>query len=188
MPDSPVLIRSAVPADIDAIMKIEDESFVPGSREERGVYLKRIQAFSDGFLVAQNTETGEVGGYISSELWRENQGGGAEVLALGHDPLELHDDNGKQLYITSFGTLRHWRGQKIGLALFSALEEKIARDYPNVTREILIVSEKWTAARHLYAKRGFKETGRIIDFFTPDGLPAEDAVLMMKDIVKNVQG
>ncbi len=182
MSDSPVLIRSAVAADIDAIMKIENESFVPGSREERALYLKRIQAFSDGFLVAQDTLTGEVGGYISSELWREDQGIDADVLALGHDPLKLHDDNGKHLYVTSFGTLQNWRGKKIGLALFSALEEKIARDYPNVAREILIVSEKWTAARHLYAKRGFTETGRIIDFFTPDDLPAEDAVIMMKDV------
>lgn len=183
-----ILIRSATPADIDAIMKIEYESFVAGSREDRDLYLKRIQAFSNGFLVAENTETGEVCGYISSELWREDQGVNAEVLALGHDPLELHDDNGTNLYITSFGTLQSWRGQKIGLRLFAALEDKIARDYPNVTKEILIVSEKWTAARHLYAKRGFKETGRIIDFFTPDDLPAEDAVIMMKDIAKPVQG
>ncbi len=183
-----ILIRSATPADIDAIMKIEYESFVAGSREDRDLYLKRIQAFSNGFLVAENTETGEVGGYISSELWREDQGVNANVLALGHNPLELHDDNGSSLYITSFGTLQSWRGQKIGLRLLTALEDKIARDYRNVVKEILIVSEKWTAARHLYAKRGFKETGRIIDFFTPDDLPAEDAVIMMKDIAKPVQG
>ena len=94
----------------------------------------------------------------------------------------LHDDGGENLYVTSFGTLKSWRGKKIGLAMFSALEDKIARGYPNVVREILIVSEKWTAARHLYAKRGFKETGRIIDFFTPDASPAEDAVIMMKSV------
>ena len=36
------------------------------------------------------------------------------------------------------------------------------------------------AARNLFTRQGFKETGRIIDFFTPDNLPAEDAVIMMK--------
>ena len=63
MQESTVSIRSATPADIDAVMKIENESFVPGTREERGVYLKRMRAFPDGFLVAQNTETGEIGGF-----------------------------------------------------------------------------------------------------------------------------
>lgn len=182
MQESTVSIRSATPADIDAVMKIENESFVPGTREERGVYLKRLRAFPDGFLVAQNTETGEIGGYISSELWSDDLDVSSEMLELGHDPLKLHDDGGENLYVTSFGTLKSWRGKKIGLAMFSALEDKIARGYPNVVREILIVSEKWTAARHLYAKRGFKETGRIIDFFTPDASPAEDAVIMMKSV------
>lgn len=175
-----VIIRSARLSDIDAIMKIEYESFLPGLCEERDLYLKRIEAFADGFLIAEDSATGQIGGYISSELWREDQGVNAEVLALGHDPLSVHDQNGKHLYITSFGTLSDWRGKKIGLKLFTALEEKIENDFPQVVKKILIVSEKWTAARSLYARQGFKETGRIIDFFTPDDLPAQDAVIMMK--------
>ncbi len=179
MTDS-IIIRNVRRRDIDSIMKIEYESFLPGLREEKDLYLKRIKAFADGFLVAQDSDTGQIGGYISSELWREDQGVNADVLALGHDPLSVHDQNGKYLYITSFGTLPDWRGKKIGLKLFMALEEKIEKNYPNVIKKILIVSEKWTAARNLYTRQGFKETGRIINFFTPDNLPAEDAVIMMK--------
>lgn len=175
-----VIIRNARRSDIDAIMKIEYESFLPGLREEKDLYLKRIEAFADGFLIAEDAATGQIGGYISSELWREDQSVNAEVLALGHDPLSVHDQNGRHLYITSFGTLPEWRGKKIGLRLFTALEEKIETDFPAVAKKILIVSEKWTAARNLYTRQGFKETGRIIDFFTPDNLPAEDAVIMMK--------
>lgn len=109
-----VIIRNARRSDIDAIMKIEHESFLPGLREERDLYLKRIKAFADGFLIAEDTVTGQIGGYISSELWREDQGVNAEVLALGHDPLSVHDQNGRHLYITSFGTLSEWRGKKSG--------------------------------------------------------------------------
>lgn len=107
-----VIIRNARRSDIDAIMKIEYESFLPGLREEKDLYLKRIDAFADGFLIAEDAATGQIGGYISSELWREDQGVNAEVLALGHDPLSVHDQNGRHLYITSFGTLPEWRGKK----------------------------------------------------------------------------
>ena len=50
------------------------------------------------------------------------------------------------------------------MKLFMALEEKIEKDFPEVAKKILIVSEKWTAARNLYTRQGFKETGIIIDF------------------------
>lgn len=176
-----IIIRSVVSTDIEAIMQIEYESFLPGVREERGLYVKRIALFPQGFLVAQNTDTGEIGGYIASEIWREEQSISSEALALGHDPQTVHDKNGRCLYITSFGTLSSWRGKKIGLALFEALEAKIKTDFPHVIKKILIVSEEWTAARNLYSKKGFIETGRIADFFTPDHLPPQAAVIMMKN-------
>ena len=175
-----IIIRSALPADIEAIMRIEDESFLPGVREEKDLYIKRIDVFAEGFLVVQNSETGEIGGYISSEIWQNDYSTSPETLALGHNPQTVHNSNGRYLYITSFGTLRSWRGQKIGQALFQALEAKIKADFPSVKKEILIVSENWTAARGLYSKKGFIETGRIAGFFTPCDLPAEDAVIMVK--------
>ncbi len=175
-----ISIRSALPADIEAIMQIEDESFLPGVQEEKELYLKRIDVFPEGFLIAQNIETGEIGGYISSEIWLKDYSVSPETLALGHNPQTIHNRSGRYLYITSFGTLRSWRGQKIGQALFQALEEKIKTQFPSVKKEILIVSENWTAARGLYSKKGFVETGRIEGFFTPCGFPSEDAVIMAK--------
>lgn len=176
----PVICRTALPSDIDAVMRIEKESFLPGLQEDKDLYLKRISAFPEGFLLAEDTQTKEIGGYICSELWREDRPVCAETLALGHDPKEAHCYDGTLFYITSFGTLTSWRGKKVGSLLLDTLEQKIAKEYPQATQSVLIVSEKWLAARRLYEKRGFKERGRIIDFFTPDNLPAEDAVLMMK--------
>ncbi len=175
-----VIYRSAAEKDIDAIMRIEHESFVPGLREERELYLKRIRTFPEGFLVAEDDGTGEVGGYISSEIWHRDQPVGAETLALGHDPEEVHNPEGTHFYITSFGMLASWRGKGIGAALFEELERRIAARSPAVEKSILIVSEKWLTAHHIYEKHGFKEVGRIIDFFLPEETPPEDAVIMMK--------
>ena len=172
--------RQVQASDINAIMEIESDAFAAGVREDKALYLKRIRAFPEGFLVAEDTASGRIAGYICSELWNDGHPVSAQTLALGHDPEEAHDYGGTLFYITSFGTLKAYRGKGIGAALLDALEATVAEKFPNATRSALIVSEKWTAARHLYAKRGFKEKGRIIDFFTPDGLPAEDAVLMMK--------
>ena len=67
-----VIIRNARRSDIDAIMKIEYESFLPGLREEKDLYLKRIDAFADGFLIAEEDLTlrgaGEVLGTRQSGL------------------------------------------------------------------------------------------------------------------------
>lgn len=175
-----ITIRSAVAADIDAIMKIENESFLPGIREERDLYLKRISVFPEGFLVAQDNRTKETGGYIVSEIWTEDLSAFPEKLALGHSPEAVHDKNGRYLYIASFGTLSQWRGRGIGKALFQYLQERIANDFPSVTGQVLIVSENWMAAGTLYRRKGFKETGCIDGFFKPEGLPAERAIIMKK--------
>ena len=105
-----VRYRSATENDIDAIMRIEYESFVPGLREERELYLKRIKALSEGFLVAEEDETGEIGGYISSEMWHRDHPIGAETLALGHDPEDVHHPGVTHFSITSFGSLACLRG------------------------------------------------------------------------------
>lgn len=175
-----IIIRDAVSQDIDSIMEIERESFLPGVREDRDLYLKRISVFPQGFLVAQNALTREIGGCIVSEIWCEDLSFFPEKLALGHSPEDVHDAGGRYLYIASFGTLKSWRGRGIGKALFQALQKRIENLFPSVGKQILIVSENWTAARSVYSRGGFKETGCIDGFFKPDGLPAERAVIMKK--------
>ena len=175
-----IIIRSATAEDIDAIMEIENESFLSGVREEKELYLKRIAVFPQGFLVAQDPETKQIGGYIVSEIWREDLSVFPEKLTLGHSPEAVHDKGGSCLYISSFGTLRQWRGRGIGKELFQSLQERIVNDFPSVTLQVLIVSENWTAARTLYSRKGFLETGYIDGFFKPEGLPSERAVIMKK--------
>lgn len=179
LPDT-ILFRPANPRDLNAIAEIETACFDAGVQEDRALYEKRIDAFRDGFLVAEDYETGQVGAYICSEIWHKDMALDSETLALGHDPREVHNPQGTQLYITSFGTHPDWRGRQIGTGLLQALEKRIRAKYPAVDELILIVSEKWNAAHHIYEKDGFKEIGRIINFFAPENKPEEDAILMRK--------
>lgn len=181
LPDS-ILFRPVLLRDLDAIAEIEAACFDAGVREDRALYEKRIEVFRDGFLVAEDHETGQVGAYICSEIWHKDMALDSATLALGHDPLNAHNPQGTQLYITSFGTRPDWRGRQIGTGLLQALEKRIRAKYPAVDESILIVSEKWNAAHHIYEKDGFKEIGRIINFFTPENKPEEDAILMRKTL------
>ena len=52
----PVICRTALPSDIDAVMRIEKESFLPGLQEDKDLYLKRISAFPEGFPFAVDLE------------------------------------------------------------------------------------------------------------------------------------
>lgn len=61
-------IRNAVLEDIDKIMEIEKESFEKGVIEEKSVFTNHISAFSEGFLVAEDST--DTFGYICSELWQ----------------------------------------------------------------------------------------------------------------------
>lgn len=181
LPDS-ILFRPVRPQDLNAVMEIEKGAFDAGVQEDSDLYEKRIDAFRDGFLVAEDYETGQVGAYICSEIWHKDMALDSETLALGHDPQKAHNPQGTQLYITSFAARSDWRGRQIGTGLFQALEKRIRTKYPAVNEFILIVSEKWNAAHHIYEKGGFKEIGRIINFFTPDNKPEEDAILMRKTL------
>ena len=181
LPDT-ILFRPVRAQDLKAVTEIENGAFDAGVREDRDLYEKRINAFRDGFLVAEDYETGQVGAYICSEIWHKDMALDSATLALGHDPRDVHTPQGTQLYITSFAARPDWRGRQIGTGLFQALEKRIRTKYPAVNEFILIVSEKWNAAHHIYEKSGFKEIGRIINFFTPENKPEEDAILMRKTL------
>ena len=44
-------IRTAVKSDIDFIMQIEEKAFSNSIREERKIFLNRINIFAEGFLI-----------------------------------------------------------------------------------------------------------------------------------------
>lgn len=177
-----ILFRPAHPRDIKGIEIIENESFADGVRESPDVFEGRIKAFRDGFLVAEDVDTGALGAYICSELQDGTAPVNAETLKIGHLPDGAHKSGGDRLYISSFAVKTAWRGHKIGAALFQALEKRILDRCPAVRTALLVVSEKQTRARELYEKNGYAETTRLPAFFTPAGEPAEDGVAMVKTL------
>lgn len=167
------LIRNAKPEDIEQIMRIEDESFEEHIRESRSVFLDRISAFREGFLVLEIS--GDICGYISSELWDYSEDIQESKFDLNHRISNVHSITGSELYISSIGILREYRGKGYGKLLFSELSSRIAKKFA-ISSMILLASANWDAARNIYEKSGFKEIFRIPGFFA-DG---EEVIVMRK--------
>lgn len=173
-------IESARIGDIAEIMRLEAACFEPGVRETLDCFMDRLSAFPDGFTVlAPSRPAGEsrpLAGYFCSELWGAVPPAQADCWMLGHSAKERHDDAGKVLYISSFAVDPTARGN--GRALFNASIALILARRPAISRIAFIVHERWAAARHIYETTGFTYTGRIGDFFSPDGA----ALIMEKEL------
>ena len=106
-------IRNAQKSDLDKIMQIESESFIPQISEKLEVFEKRLQFFQKGFLVFEDISSGEVFGYFSSELWKDFPRDFSS-FKIGHDIEDCFFEDGKNLYISSFAILKKMRGKGIG--------------------------------------------------------------------------
>ncbi len=177
LPD-PILFRPANLRDIPKIEIIEKESFSDEVQESADVFKRRIELFRDGFLVAEDRDTGELGAYICSELFGADEPVNADTLKIGHFPDESRQKDGECLYISSLAVGKAWRGHKIGAALFLALEKRVLSRYPSVRRGLLVVSENQANARTIYEKNGYSATNRLPAFFGT----AEDGIVMEKTI------
>ncbi|MDP2215792.1 MAG: N-acetyltransferase [Methanolobus sp.] len=157
-----ISIRNAEPGDIEKIMHIEHESFQEHIRESRDVFLDRISAFREGFLVMEICE--DICGYISSEIWDYAENITATSFTLNHRISETHTTTGSELYISSIGILEKYRGKGYGNLLFTELSCRMIEKYV-ISSMILLVSASWDAARKIYEKNGFEEMCRIPGFF-----------------------
>nr|WP_321497104.1 N-acetyltransferase [uncultured Methanolobus sp.] len=172
-----ISIRNAEKGDIEGIMSVEHDSFHSNIVENSDTFLERVKAFSDGFLVVEID--GEIAGYISSELWDHSENIDTEKFVLGHSITETHRNDGKELYISSIGVLKKYRGKGYGNALFMELVNRIRGKY-EILSIILIVSEDWHAAKRIYENGGFREIQKIKCFFDDD--EKSDAIVMRKQI------
>ncbi|MBA2859752.1 ribosomal-protein-alanine N-acetyltransferase [Methanococcus maripaludis] len=172
-----MVIRNARKTDIDEIMNIEYDSFIEGISENRNVFLDRIATFQNGFLVLEVDS--EILGYISSEIWEYSENIDEKMFDLNHDIKKVHKCNGSELYISSIGILKKHRKNGYGNLLFKELIEKISKNY-KISSMILTVSVNWKPAIKLYEKNGFKEIGRIKEFFEDDD--SSDGIVMRKYI------
>ncbi len=182
----PVTIRKANADDIDDIMEIEHLSFHPEVIESEKVFEDRIAAFPDGFLIAEieNEDAKTIAGYISSELWNYSEEIPYSNFNLNHSVYDTHSDAGEELYISSIAVNPAVRGGKIGRRLFTALLDRVSKEY-NLKSAILLVNGDWENAFSMYQKEGFETVEEIEGFFpkiNPDNLKSGAGIIMRKNL------
>ncbi len=170
-----ISIRNARSRDIEQIMRIEHGSFDAHICESSSVFLNRIDTFQEGVLVLEIS--GDVCGYISSEIWDYSEEIVDNRFNLNHMISDIHTTAGSELYISSIGILKEYRGKGYGKLLFSELSCRMIERY-RISSMILIVSTKWDAARQIYEKAGFKEVHRIPGFFRE----GEEGIIMRRHL------
>ena len=173
-----MIICPAKPFDIDSIMNIERQSFIPQIQEKKRVFEKRIKAFPEGFLLLADTSEKAVResgfakpcGYFCSELWdvfpaAEDKKLIERRFSLGHNPLHTHAQKGAFLYISSFALLKEYRGKGFGEKFFVASVSALCGAFKNVRKIVLLVDSEWENAIKIYEKSGFAVDYTIKDFF-----------------------
>jgi ribosomal-protein-alanine N-acetyltransferase len=175
-------IEKAVVTEIDQIMAVEHDCFEIGIIEDQQVFLERIQTFPEGFFVVKNLKDQQIIAYISSEIWHEKPIYTTNDFKLGHSIKSSHHLNGSELYIASMGVLKSERGKGLGDLLFKELLSTLKKSYPHLSSAVLIVSADWQNAQKIYQKNGFKEIGRLENFFNPSSNLSFDAIIMRKTL------
>ncbi len=144
-------IRAMTLEDLPQVLKIERQSFSTPWSEE--MFLQELRSRESLLFVAECG--GRVLGYIATRLLG---GGHSEVRVLAVRP--------------------DLRGRGIGMAL---LERAMKALYYRGARKVYLeVRKSNTAARALYLKAGFVETGTRRNYYMH---PEEDAILMEKDLI-----
>lgn len=170
-------IRSARRDDIDAIMALEAHGFHAEIRESRGVMLKRLQHFSDGFLILENA-VGEPIGYLCSEIWAADDSTDHAHFALGHDIAHTHRPNGTRLYISSMTIHPEQRGSGLGAKFFRQSIDLMHKRLPHLHDSILLLNAEWSGAQRIYRSCGYEEVARMHGFFASAAQQNADAIVM----------
>jgi len=138
--------------------------------------------FPEGFFLAMTGEGAAIG-YFCAELWKAWDSKELRRFDLGHDPEQWLDRSGETLYVSSMTVDPAARSRGWGRRLFQLSLERLLNEFPSINRVALLVNEHWTSARHLYESEGFREVGRLPDFFQPEGR-AFAAAVVMERVVK----
>lgn len=171
-------LRKAEEKDINLIMQIEKESFDVKIQEIESTFLERIKTFEEGFFILE--ENGVPAGYFCSEIWKEIPFGNKNFI-LNHRIAEQHYEKGSVLYVSSIAVRKEYRGNGYGYRLFTQGVQSVIEKYSGITDIVLLVNEIWKSAIKIYEKNGFREYGRLSNFFEQaEGL--SDGILMRKKV------
>lgn len=105
-------IRCAESRDIEAIMRVEHQSFVAGITETQAVFTERLACAARCNYVLLSSDSQSVCGYFTAEIWEAAPFDPA-LFSLGHSVREQHRPDGTTLYISSFALLPEVRGTRI---------------------------------------------------------------------------
>ena len=178
-------IRQAINTDMERIMKIEENAFIPNVQETYQTFASRMAAYPQGFLVLED-DRGTVQGYFSSELWEELPNNN-KVFILDHEIAKVHKKDGKLLYVSSFALMGSLRGRGMGKLFFKECLKQVTKVSPQVVQIVLIVSQEWDVACHIYEDMGFKTIRQIPGFFPSDIIPGgADGIVMIKNLEENI--
>lgn len=178
-------VRTAASSDMERIMKIEENAFIPNIQETYQTFASRMATFPQGFLVLED-DRGEVQGYFSSELWEEMPHYN-KVFILDHDIAKVHKPSGKLLYISSFALMGSLRGRGFGRLFFKECLKRVMESAPQIEEFVLIVSQEWGSARHIYEDLGFKAVRQIPGFFPSDIIPGgADGIVMLNNVEEKI--
>src|SRR5574344_1010424 len=173
-----MIFRHAKFSDLEGIMLVEKQAFIPQIQESKAVFEQRLSAYPTGFFVLEDETENTIAGYFSSELWNavpQNN----RAFSLGHSATKAHVASGTVMYISSVALLNSYRGKGFGEKLFMIPVVQIFKESPAIKESVLIVNEVWKGARHIYSKAGFSEYGTINNFFpTTDSKVFTTGILM----------
>jgi ribosomal protein S18 acetylase RimI-like enzyme len=149
-----MIIRPAVPADIEAIttIAITTEMFSP---EDAG--------FVDEMV------TGAWDGTLQDHHWLVSEADGGAVVGAAYYAPEPFSDRMWNLYFISVTPARQGRG--VGGTLINRVEDELRQRGP-ADAQVLIVetssTDQYARTREFYPKHGFVEEARIRRFYGPD--------------------
>ena len=175
-------IRTVVKSDIDFITQIEEKAFSNSIREERKIFLNRINIFAEGFLIFEYNF--KPAGYLSSELWKSFPKSEKEcslLCNLNHSIDSVFASDGQILYISSFAILPEFRGKGNGFFLFRDALNYFEHNF-NLTDFVLTVNEEWKGAKRIYDKCGFREVFKVRKMFENSAGCFSDGIFMQKSI------
>ena len=179
--NSSMKVRQAASSDMERIMKIEESAFISNIQETYQTFSCRMATYPQGFLVLED-DKGTVQGYFSSELWEELPHNN-KVFILDHDPAKVHKKDGKLLYVSSYALISGLRGKGLGRLFFKECIKQVKKVSPQIEQIVLIVSQEWDAARHIYEGLGFKAIRQIPGFFPSEVIPGgADGIVMIKTV------